>query len=1160
MTPEHDMEWPERDAALRGQAAAAEPDACAWVEANAGSGKTKVLIDRVARLLLKGAAPDSITCVTYTKAAASEMQSRLFGVLGEWCVMAPEKLKGELAKLEKRDTFSDEELGRARELFAKALETPGGLRIETIHAFCGRVLRRFPIEAGVAPGFQELDDEATEGLWDDAIRALGAKVAHGSKETVAAARAVAEAGGGGLGLVRELDARRAQVEAFVRRAGGIEQADELLRVQLQAPRETVEQILEEAMGAHLPREALKQLAAALPVAKASDAELARVISVALSDAPAEARHDAYAGVVFTAAGEVRKSNCYTADAVKVAPSVVGLFQMKDIPQGSEIERLLKVEDTLRARVIYEKSAALLRIADVVFRDFERRKDARAGLDFDDLINTVNRLLARDHAAEWVLWKLDGGIAHVLLDEAQDTSPAQWRILRALTDDIFSGESAERKHQRTMFVVGDEKQSIYSFQGADPEEFLSQGRDVRGQAEVVNVRFNTPHLAMSFRSVREVLAYVDEVFDPEVYKPEAPFSLQTQGEQDYARHTAFRKSETGCVELWPLEPPAGSDDPDPWDAPIDQQTQTSPVVKLAKQVAQFVRREIDVGSAVWDGRQSRPAGPGDFLILVKRRTGGFFDAVLQQLKLQRLPVAGADRIQLLDSLPVQDLLNLVRFALCPEDDLVLAEILKGPFGGLNDDDLLELAYERPASLWREVQGSKSARVAKPRTFLADLLIRTGEAPFEFLTRALERAIGHDRPGWELIFSRFGDPAKEPVTALLDRAAAFDAGQPASLELFLAAVEHHGGEVKRELSGPQGEVRVMTVHGAKGLQAPIVILPDTTSAPKYDRSGLFVISDWDDARDQPGKSDGAPVWVGPKIGDTSRTRELRAESDARALREHRRLLYVALTRAQDRLLVCGAWNGQAKKTGCAEDSWYSLCLEGMQRLVSKGEARETEQDGRKLLRFGDPPDLLLPAITSTTPPPEPDWLRKPARPEREPQRILSPSSLGGGEPPPIPPFGQDRERRLRRGRLIHKLLESLPDIPPKSRRKAARDFLKRQTDLSPAQREEMLEAAFGVIENAEFAAVFAPGGRAEAPVIGRIGGDIVNGRVDRLVVTEDEVLIVDFKTDRPAPATVAGVGRSYIAQMDAYAEALQQAWPGRRVRRLLVWTDGPRLMEV
>ena len=1158
--------WRDYDDAARGQALAALPDHSAWVEANAGSGKTKVLIDRVARLLLRGAEPDTILCVTYTKAAASEMQARLFDRLGSWCVMDASQLSQKLAELEgdTPDAYGPDEIGRARELFAKALETPGGLRIETIHAFAGRVLRRFPLEARIPPGFVELDDAVASDLWDQAFRNLGRRVVRGDAALMDAASIAAEASGArGLDVVRALLPRRAAITSYIVAAGGLEAAIERLRRRLEAPHEPASEILERAMGAALPRQALQHLIAQLPKVRPTDADLAQAIAFVLSSASADERFETYAAIVFTEKGELRKKDPFTREALKAAPAAALLFQIKDAPQGSEIIRIQAVAQAINTARLFERSAAVLRLADAMFADFADRKRARAGLDFDDLIQTTASLLTRADAAEWVLWKLDGGISHILLDEAQDTSPAQWRILRALTEDIFAGAGAVRDQLRTLFVVGDQKQSIYSFQGADPEYFLVEKRGFISRAQDAQLAFELPDLAMSFRSAPEVLTYVDAVFDTNVFTPDSPFTLSPPDGAIPMRHTAFRRSHAGSVELWPLEPKADAEPAHPWDAPLDMENEGSAKSRLAARIARYVRREIESGAAVWDKGERRPATPGDFLILVRGRTGGLFDGILQALKREAIPVAGADRIQLLDSLAVQDLLNLIRFALCPEDDLTLAEILKGPFGAftsggdvgwLDDDHLFALAHPRKGRLWSALQTAVEPHFEPVRVFLGDICARRHTPPFEFLSHALECGHGLPRPGWELILSRFGGPAREPVTALIDRAAGFDADQPPSLQLFLDAIERRGGEVKRELSGPQGEVRVMTVHGAKGLEAPIVILPDTCSAHRGDRDGLFTTED------------GAPLWAGKKVADTPLTANLRAIEEARDLREHRRLLYVALTRAQDRLIVCGAFSGSAKGAGHAATSWYTVCQGAMARLAQEGRVADVEQDGRTVQRFGAAPELLLPQVMSTLAAPSlPAWLTSPA-PVETAGRVLSPSRLvAAAEPPVISPFGEGRKQRLRRGSLIHTLFEVLPTLPPEARRPAAERYLLRQPDLTTAERREMLDSTLGVLGDKRFAAVFGPGGRPEAPIIGtigdgRTGAATINGRIDRLVITDTEILIVDYKTDRPAPATVEGVGEAYIAQMAAYRAVLSQRWENRPIRCLLVWTDGPLLMEI
>ncbi|MEM7768621.1 MAG: UvrD-helicase domain-containing protein, partial [Pseudomonadota bacterium] len=673
-------------AAGAAQAEAADPAVSAWVAANAGSGKTKVLIDRVARLLLGGAPPDSILCITYTRAAANEMVDRLFARLGDWSVMDEAGLREKLAQLEGRTAsdYSGDQLRRARALFAKALETPGGLRIETIHAFCARILRRFPLEAGVSPGFAEIEETEEAALRKRALDHAVLTADPADRDLVAL-----EAGGLGadaplMALVRAGD----RVTDFLTRQGGdAEAVTARVRAAVGAPDRSSTSILEDAMGEELPRNLLREAADALAVAGGkSEVAAADALVATLAAETPQARFDAYRPLWRTAAGTLRKSNPYNKKTGEAAPFLVDAFQIKE-GEGTEIARMLAVERALVAARCAERTLALLRLGRVAVGRFAALKTQRAALDFDDLIARVRALLTEAEMADWVRFKLDGGLTHLLLDEAQDTSPSQWEIVDALTEEFFAGDGVERSQDpRTLFVVGDEKQSIYAFQGADPDGFL-RGR----QAFVLKPgETRTPDMAMSFRSTADVLGFVDEVFVTDAFDGH-PFAMNPPPEADAMRHDARRAGQRGRVELWPVQPKVDLADADPWDAPVDSLAASSPKAALARTLAEGVRAMIDRGEAVWTegvgGAWSRrPTTPGDVMILVRGRTGGLFDAIIDALKRVGLPVAGADRLILADHIGVQDCLNLMRFALLPTDDLTLAEILRGPFCDLVDDDI------------------------------------------------------------------------------------------------------------------------------------------------------------------------------------------------------------------------------------------------------------------------------------------------------------------------------------------------------------------------------------------------------------------------------------------------------------------------------------------
>lgn len=1154
------------DKASRAQAIAADPAHPVWVSANAGSGKTKVLIDRVARLLLKGAAPDSILCVTYTKAAANEMLQRLFDRLGDWSVMEENDLRKELINLEGRSgtPYTDKEIRDARALFARALETPGGLRIETIHAFCARVLRRFPLEADIAPGFSEIDEVEAEQFWQSALE-IGLPRADNVHADILD---TVGREGGGLGALAGLAAARTQLAHVLgfadRHKHDPQRMDNALRAAMSPPEQTEDELVDAAMSA-LPRKDLRTALAVLTAdGKRDSSRTAKAIGAALAETEPAQIWAHYRRAFFGTSGAYKA--LFNAGAKK-DPLIPALFETKGAPEGSEVLRIKQLDADLKSARLFARTRALLLLAAPILVEYRMQKRTRAKVDFDDLIAKTLALLTKHAASLWVLYKLDGGLTHVLLDEAQDTSPDQWGLLNALTEEFFAGKGKDTENTaRTLFVVGDEKQSIYSFQGADPQHFLRERQAFEGKARAAFGKAELPDMEMSFRSSPEILSFVDKISECGEVDGH-PYIAGPVAEANISHHTARRANQPGCVELYPIEVPQPEDGAIPWDAPRETESATSPKNRVALKVAEDVDALLSRGDTVWAEDKNRhwhqrPAYAGDILILVNKRTGGLFDALIDTLKEKNIPVAGADRLILADHIGVQDCLNLMRFVLLPEDDLTLAEILRGPFGDLLDDNthLFSLAYQRrEATLWDQLQASDVEAHKTIRDFLMGLITRRDMPPYEFLSYALNTPTSPSAlTGWQRLAERLGPPMRDPVQALLNRAMAYDARSASSLQGFVSHMDLDRSQIKRDLAAAGGEVRIMTVHGAKGLQAPIVILPDTTSAPKTPKPSLIDI-------------DGAPVWIGKADADTPAAQLAREDLTKRALREHRRLLYVALTRAQDRLMIYGAWAGRKPNPdsdkppgdGFSRNSWYALCAEAMNGLL--GGTPLTEIGRPAFCRYGQSP---LPGQVHLSETDRnaalPGWLHAPAPTEIGAVRVAAPSALGASEDPVLPPLGQARAERLKRGRLIHALLERLPALEADEREQAGAAFLARDITLSADQRAEMLDAAMGVLNDPSFANVFAAGGRAEAPVIGTAPdlppGLIINGRVDRLVVTESEVFIIDFKTDRPPPKRPEDVGTSYLAQMGAYAAILAQAYPGRNIRTALVWTDGPKLMEL
>ncbi len=1146
------------DRVTAAQRLAAEPDASIWVSANAGSGKTKVLIDRVARLLLTGVAPDSILCITYTKAAASEMQQRLFKRLGSWSVMTDEKLAEELKDLQgEAYAFSAENLKKARALFAKALETPGGLRIETLHAFAGRVLRRFPLEAGVPPGFQELDEVASAELWQRASRQAFDALTETEQGRALFARLMREIGGRRYdGVIDLVKGKATQLRRFLRQNPSPAARFSALSTALQAPEKSADDVLKDLVDADLPRERIGRAVSLLETSdKAKDNTLATNLRARLDAATPEAAFEAYYKVFFTGTGTQRKPEIYT-KAFEGTP-IEDLFSMAG---GRETTRFITGLQGLNAARLRDRTLTLLTMAEPLLAAHTHEKRLRAGLDFDDLILETRDLLGTPGLAEWVLYKLDGGLSHVLLDEAQDTSPDQWMIVNAMVSEFFAGETGQ-DFIRTLFVVGDEKQSIYSFQGADTVQFQRERQRfaARNTGSPDEAAIHLPQIEMSFRSTRHVLAFVDAVFNGPATGDTAPFSHEVPSGADQIQHHAFRENHPGQVELWPLDEPEPIPTGVPWDAPVDMERQVSPAARLASKIADWIDTRLKPGApAVFEeGKEGepRPARAGDILILVRSRKA-LFHAIIQALKAKGLPVAGADRLKILDTLAVQDVLNLIRFAALPENDLAVAETLKGPFIGITDpreELLFSLAHDRGRnSLWERIQASDNPALDTAKSFLAAVLERRYLPAFEFLSWLLQtRHPAQGQTGWQMINARFGSPAHDPVDALLSLAANMEDAEGASLQSFLIQTEEQAGEIKREPSGPANEIRVMTVHGSKGLEAPIVILPDTTGIGRNDLSGNLAFT-----------PEGGPVWLGSKGSDCPTTEAIRELETLKSRAESHRLLYVALTRAKDQLLICGAWHGSANGKGYAAGSWYELCQQTAETW-SAGETTEHE-DGR--WQFGALPSAPPPKKAPTASGPNislPDWLHKPILSGAAIPGLRAPSQLLPGDTPVLPPFGKDQVRRFQRGRLIHALLEILPDVAPEDRRSRAERYLAQCLDPDQADlAEDVIDVTFSVLDAPELAPVFGPGGRAEAPIVGTgpnlPEGLIINGRIDRMRITDTHVWVIDYKTDRPPPKHQDDVAEPYLAQLGSYYDVLSVTYPDKSVKCALLWTDGPQFM--
>jgi ATP-dependent helicase/nuclease subunit A len=1135
------------------QARASDPAASSFVSANAGSGKTHVLVQRVIRLLLDDVAPEKILCITFTKAAAANMAERVFSTLGHWVTLDDAAL--DAAIRESGIPHPSTRLRKsARKLFACALETPGGLKVQTIHALCTRLLQQFPFEANVPARFAVLDDRDQNEMMERANLGVFLEASRNPESATGRALMTAMANAADVtfkDVIREACLSRDHFMAWTDAAGSAQAAAAQISAALGVdPDDRIEDLEREILdGPSLPRARWREIAQVLDTGSKTDQGQAAQLRAALTFSGAT-QVDEYLSVFLTDTDRTPRKSVVTKNFSRDNPVVGRLFE-------SEADRLAPLIEKRRAITARDRTEALLHIATAAAANYRREKQERGLLDYDDLIDKTLEMLDRVSSG-WVHYKLDRGVDHVLIDEAQDTSPRQWEIVAHIISEFTSGAGARDGVVRTVFAVGDEKQSIFSFQGAAPREFDLRRRALKKKFEDAGLKFDPVSFTYSFRSGPAILHAVDHVFrERDIFR--SIHSVET----GYPIHHALEDAGPGVIDLWELAEADDRQDIEGWRAPFDGVSATSPEVKLARRIQAEIKTLVDSGTMTGSKNDRRRLRYGDMLVLVRRR-GNAFDAVIQALKHASIPVAGADRLKLTEHIAIIDLMNLADALLLPQDDLALAVALKSPLFGLTDDDLFKIAWQRKGSL-REALSARAAADGR----LRDALWRleqcerrfASETPFAFYAWLLGGDGGRAR-----MLRRLGHEANDALDEFLELALNYERKAPASLQGFMAWLRAADTEVKRDMEISRDEVRVMTVHGAKGLEASVVFLVDTTTSPSdTQRLKLINLPQGNAGPHAPG----VVVWAGKKAEDPAAIIAARAAMIGDTEDEYRRLLYVAMTRAADRLIVGGCLPGNMNSV--RKFSWYDLITKG---LANSGLQLQEIQTAAGVVKRYTRAEEAAPAAGPATAPAAtapvvlPSWLLTPAQPERSAESLLRPSDPTDGEGRKMRTAESlvQRAHALQRGTLVHRLLQSLPDIAAARRREAALAYLARNASGWSAEEQQVLaDGTLVLIEDVRFAPVFAPGSRAEVSIVGRLErpdgrAALVSGQIDRLVVTKSEVLIVDFKTNHTPPSQPAEAPRGYVRQLALYRAVLAKLYPQRPVRAALLWTETPELMEI
>jgi ATP-dependent helicase/nuclease subunit A len=1117
------------------QAQAVDPRDSVWLSASAGTGKTQVLSARVLRLLLReDVEPGQILCLTFTKAGAAEMATRVNEVLANWVRLPDTELATALLNIDERAT--PETIARARALFARVLDCPGGgLRIDTIHAFSQWLLAAFPEEAGLIPGTKPMEDRDREILARRVLADLLVEWEERGETALLEGLEMLSVRMGPDGarkwLMRCADAR----EAWLGPGGWQEplgdRVRQLIGLSLDAGPDSLAALCHDdvfdraalvrcvevnaAWGTATAQkciDAIGEWLAADPAARAEDCEL-------------------LAKALFTNEGSVRS---------------LRYLEKLDANYAGMAERVRGCIEAVREQVALLALAGLLVPALTVGRRFALAWDeakAREGLiDFDDQIRQAAALLTRSDLADWIRYKLDRQFDHILIDEAQDTNQAQWSIIYALTEEFFAGEGQRDNKLRTVFAVGDYKQAIFRFQGTSPENFENaRNRFAKAMADAAldNLyarELRNLGLGRSYRTAQPVLDFVDEAIAAIGHEA---FGLERPPEPHIG------DVRPGLVGLWhPIggESEEEAEEPEAADAWLP-----GPERAMADNIAAQIRVWLRDGFPLVKG-QERNAGPGDIMVLVRKRRE-LAGLIVARLHAAGVPVAGVDRLRLGAPLAVKDLMAALRFAAQPLEDLSLACLLVSPLIGWSQDELLEHGYrDKGSALWDHLRRSREPQAMRVADELRQLLAR---ADFEPPQALLHWILVGPWQGRRNLVARLGREANDPIDELLNAALAHSAAHTPSLAGFIQWFDAGEGELKREAGASQGLVRVMTVHGSKGLQAPIVILADATGNP--DRSPTHGLTLEEDLPGGGGRTIPLPdLSREEKVG---RIAAAEGEAAAAERQEHWRLLYVAMTRAEEALFVGGALLSGEKEP--APDSWYARLAP-----LFDGESVADGIWGARQMR-GERAAVIAPRTAATTAarPALPAWATTPIGPEPRPPRPLAPSSAGQdeGADPPLPP-GAD-SFAARRGVLIHRLLERLPELEPDERAGRARGWLSRQAaDVPEGEREAMLDSVLAVLTAPGWADIFSPTALAEVPLAATVGGQVIAGTADRLLIERERVLVVDFKTARRPPSGLAEVPLSTLRQMAAYAAVLEAIYPGRTIEAAVLYTQTPRLVEI
>lgn len=865
------------------QKQASDPNNSAWVFASAGSGKTKILVDRVLRLLLNKVNGDKILCITFTKVATIEMKERINKILASWVILDDEKLSAEIFSL--TDQYpKKQDLQYARTLFTRSLDGEFEIKIQTIHAFCQNIIKIFPFEVGISPNFEILDEKGEKSLL------------HNAKNEIF--------------LQSKFDVKLNKNITYLTSIQSEESFSELLSNML-SEKEKISFLKIKYRGIE---NLIQLIAKELLVEKFSD--LQEINDIFLEDFD----FSQISNIIENLENAKKSTDLKTLSALKefvkikdfeicqslfftkeFKPKSIKSILTKDFEQYHDFiialqNKFYSFFDLVKSYKIYLATSSLLRFIDLILEKYSSLKKEKSVLDYNDLIIKTSQLLENNDYKDWVKFRMDGFYDHILVDESQDTNDRQWFIIKSLTEDFFSGESSN-KNNRSLFIIGDDKQSIYSFQGAKPnisheifEYYYHQNQNIK-KIELEN----------SFRSLSGILKFVDNIFQNNE-------SFQKIG---YKNHKAIRKGEAK-IEIWPAITAPQKENSDSWQNAIIKNNSNDFCAKeeMAQRIVKYIKSWVNKREITDIKGNKRQINYGDIMILLRKRSNNFNKILQQKLIDNSIPFRGVTKIRFSSNLIIQDLISILRFVLLPEDDLNLASLLKTPFFDFDEEKLFDcnlLKNQQKISLFAALNSDDKYQNASNK--LKNIIeLSQNLQIYEFYFNIINEEIRNK------YLSYYGENSLLIIEQFLLEIINFSSEKLTNLQKFYDYILTTDPEISIDESN-KNSVFISTIHSAKGLQSPIVILPDCCFAFNKSTTSKETLM-WVDIDNEK-----LPIWYVRKHNKNRFIDKVKQQKIQEHKEEYWRLFYVALTRAENELYISGFGQDNDK------DSWYNIALESI-----------------------------------------------------------------------------------------------------------------------------------------------------------------------------------------------------------------------------------------